>query len=62
MVDSYVEADVRHEALAVARLLHGAHYAGLLADLADQAELEGTPLLVEVQWERRRSPDLVKQR
>lgn len=55
VVDSYVEAGVRHEALAVARLLHGAHYAGLLTDLADQAELEGTPLLAEVQVERRRS-------
>ena len=62
VVDAYVEAAVRHEALAVARLLRGAGYAGLLTDLADQAELEGTPLLVEVQVERRRMPGLVKQR
>jgi HEAT repeat protein len=43
--DAYVEADVRQEAFAVARLLRGEAYAKLLADVADQAELEGTPLL-----------------
>lgn len=54
VVDTYVEADVRHAALAVARLLGGERYSQLLTDLADQAELEGTPLLTEVQLERRR--------
>ena len=56
-VDAYVAPDVRHEALAVARLLRGERYAQLLSDLADQAELEGTPLLAEVEAERRRSQD-----
>ncbi|HEV3341181.1 MAG TPA: hypothetical protein VG125_12515, partial [Pirellulales bacterium] len=51
-VDAYVEAGVRQEALAVARLLGGEGYTRLLSDLADQAELEGTPLLAAVQAER----------
>lgn len=54
VVDAYVEANIRQEALAVARLLRGERYADLLSDLADQAELEGTPLLAEVAAERRR--------
>jgi hypothetical protein len=54
VVDAYVEPDVRQEAFAVARLLGGNRYAELLADLADQAELEGTQLLAQVQLERRR--------
>lgn len=54
VVDAYVDAEVRHEALVVARLLGGDDYAKLLSDLADQAELEGTPLLAEVQLDRRR--------
>jgi hypothetical protein len=53
-VDAYADAEVRHEAFAVARLLRGAGYAELLAQLADQSELEGTPLLTAVQAERRR--------
>jgi len=61
VVDAYVEAEVRREALAVARLLGGEGYAKLLSDLADQAELEGTPLLAEVQAERLRLHGLVKQ-
>ncbi|MEX0711054.1 MAG: hypothetical protein WD278_01815 [Pirellulales bacterium] len=60
VVDAYVEADVRREAFAVARLLRGDRYAELLSDLADQAELEGTPLLAEVEVERRRLHGLVK--
>jgi HEAT repeat protein len=52
-LDAYVEPDVRHEALAVARLLGGEGYAHLLSDLADQAELEGTPLLAALHAERR---------
>jgi hypothetical protein len=52
VVDIYVEADVRREALAVARLLGGERYFQLLSDLADQAELEGTPLLAQEQAER----------
>ena len=59
VVDTYVEADVRQAALAVARLLRGERYAKLLSDLADQAELEGTPLLAaaeaELRQRRRRS-------
>jgi hypothetical protein len=66
--DVYVDADWREQALAVARLLDGPSaneataaaeqllsglgYAGLLAKLADQAELEGTRLLSKVQAER----------
>jgi len=61
VVDAYVEATVRHEASAVSRLLRGERYAGLLSDLADLAELEGTPLLAEVQAERRRSHGLDEQ-
>ncbi|HWB08391.1 MAG TPA: hypothetical protein VG826_04175 [Pirellulales bacterium] len=53
--DAYVEANVRDEALAVARLLGGEGYAHLLLEMADQAELEGTPLLAAVQAQRRRS-------
>jgi hypothetical protein len=55
VVDTYVDAQVRQEALAVAGLLRGEGYDKLLSDLADQAELEGTPLLTEVQAELRRS-------
>ena len=54
ILDTYVDANVRHEAFMVARLLRGDHYTKLLSDLADQAELEGTPLLAEAQAERRR--------
>ena len=61
VVDAYVEATVRHEASAVLRLLRGERYAGLLSDLADLAELEGTPLLAEVQAERCRSHGLDEQ-
>ena len=53
VADAYVEADVRQEAFAVARLLRGEHYGKLLVDLADQVELEGTPLLAAVQAEMR---------
>lgn len=58
LTDAYVEADVRREALAVARLLQGEGYAQLLSTVADQAELEGSPLLMEVAAERRRLFDL----
>lgn len=72
VLDAYVDADVRREAFEVARVLHvaaisdagEARFADLLADLADQAELEGTPLLVKVKAERaksRRSDQLVQQ-
>lgn len=61
VADAYVEPDLRHAALAVPRLLRGERYAELLSDLADQAELEGTPLLAEVQAERRWSQGSVKQ-
>jgi HEAT repeat protein len=60
VVDAYVEADVRQEAFAVARLLRGEHYAKLLADVADQAELEGTPLLAAAEAEMRRQRGLDK--
>ena len=52
--DAYVDADLRREALVVARLVDGDRYAELLAALADQAELQGTPLLALVQAERLR--------
>ena len=51
VVDAYVDSEVRLQALAVARRLRGERYAGLLSELADQSELEGTPLLAEVQAE-----------
>jgi hypothetical protein len=54
VADAYVDADLRQQALDVARMLRGERYAQLLSDLADQAELEGTPLLAEVQADRRR--------
>jgi HEAT repeat protein len=54
VTDAYVDSDVRHQAFAVARHLGGERYTQLLADIADQAELEGTPLLAEVLAERRR--------
>jgi hypothetical protein len=62
VVDAYVDADVRQEAFAVARLLSGNRYAELLADLADQTELEGTQLLAQVQAERRRLQTLPAER
>jgi HEAT repeat protein len=58
--DAYVDADVRLEAFHVARLLGGDRYTELLSELADQAELEGTPLLAAVQAQRRRSPERVE--
>ena len=54
VVDAYVDADVRQQAFAVARLLRGEQYPKLLADVADQAELEGTPLLAAAEEELRR--------
>lgn len=61
VADAYVEPDVRRQALAVARLLGGERYETLLFDLADQAELEGSPLLALVQAERRRLHALGKE-
>ncbi len=60
VVDAYVDADLRQEALAVAQLLGGDRYTELLSELADQAELEGTPLLAAVQSQRRHSQALVR--
>jgi hypothetical protein len=54
LLDAYVEADVRAEAFAVARQLRGERYVKLLADVADQAELEGTPLMAATELELRR--------
>lgn len=60
VADPYTDAEVRREAFRTVRLLRGAPgsathgaYVALLDDLADQAELEGTPLLAVVQAERR---------
>jgi HEAT repeat protein len=50
--DTYLDAELRRQALAVARLLGGDSYTELLTQLADQAELEGTNLLTEVQTAR----------
>jgi HEAT repeat protein len=58
VVDAHVEADIRQEAFAVARLLRGERYDKLLADIADQAELEGTPLLAAAKAEMRRQHGL----
>jgi HEAT repeat protein len=57
VADAYVEVDVRNEAFAVARQLRGESYDELLSELADQAELEGTPLMGQVQAELRRVRD-----
>lgn len=53
VTDAYVDAALRLEAFAIAKLLQGDRYAKLLADVADQAELEGTPLLAAVEAELR---------
>jgi hypothetical protein len=60
VVDAYVDAEVRQEAFAVARLLHGDRYLKLLEDVADQAELEGTGLLAAAETELRRERSLGK--
>jgi HEAT repeat protein len=60
-VDTYVDGEVRQMAFAVARQLRAESYGKLLSDLADQAELEGTPLLLEVRAERRRSQAVARQ-
>ncbi|HEV3262044.1 MAG TPA: hypothetical protein VG013_34655 [Gemmataceae bacterium] len=60
VVDAHVEADVRQEAFAVARLLRGEGYTKLLADVADQAELEDTPLLAAAEAELREQRGLGK--
>jgi HEAT repeat protein len=60
VVDAHVEADVRQEAFAVARLLRGEGYAKLLTDVTDQAELEGTPLLAAAETELRQQRGLGK--
>jgi hypothetical protein len=60
VVDAYVDADLRQEALVVAKLLGGDRYTELLSELADQAELEGTPLLAAVQGQRRWSSERVE--
>ncbi len=52
-VDAYVQPDARREAFLVSKLLGGERYGKLLAELVDQAELEGSPLLAEIQAERR---------
>jgi len=60
-LDAYVEPDVRYEAFAILRLLRGERYPKLLSELADQAELEGTPLLADLQGEWRRSHAVMRQ-
>jgi len=52
--DAYVEPDVRLEAFSVLRHLGGKPYSELLTNLADQAELENSPLLHAVIDEQRR--------
>jgi hypothetical protein len=54
LLDTYVDAEVRQEAFLVARCLRGMPYRKLLTDVADQSELEGTPLLAQVRAELRR--------
>jgi HEAT repeat protein len=60
VTDAYVEPDVRLEAFAVATLLRGERYAKLLADVADQAELENSHLLASAESELRRQRGLDK--
>jgi hypothetical protein len=54
VLDPYVELDVRYEAFATARVMRGDAFPKFLADLTDQAELEGSQLLVEAERELRR--------
>ncbi len=54
VTDTYVDATTRQEAFAVAKLLQGPGYSKLLAEVADQAELEGTALLLAAETELRR--------
>ena len=56
--DPYVNSNVRQQAFNVARILRGKSYEKFLAELADQADLEGTDLLKSVQAERRRGDRL----
>jgi HEAT repeat protein len=58
--DPYVDANLRREAWAVAKLLRGDLYDELLTKLADQSELENTPLLADVQSELRRERERAK--
>ncbi|MEX0936936.1 MAG: HEAT repeat domain-containing protein, partial [Pirellulales bacterium] len=51
--DAYVDQTTRQLALTVARLVGRDRYSGLLANLADQAELEGSKILEFVRSERR---------
>jgi HEAT repeat protein len=60
VADPYVAHNVRQEAFAVARLLDHHEYESLLSELADQAELEGTPLLLAVQAARKARLDLIE--
>lgn len=57
--DPYVEPEVRDSALAVAWILGGDRYPGLLTDLEDRSDLEGTALLkwVQAEQQRLREPD-----
>jgi HEAT repeat protein len=54
VADAYVDADIRQEAFIVAKLLRGDGFTKLLMDVADQAELEGSPLLAAAEAELRR--------
>ena len=54
VVDTYVDPAVREEAFDIAKLLKGEGYAKLLAEVTDQAEWEGTPLLAAAALEKRR--------
>jgi len=54
VVDPHVEPDLRLEAFAVAKRLQGTAYADMLNTVADQAELEGSPLMTGVTAELRR--------
>jgi HEAT repeat protein len=58
VADPHVEAGVRQEAFAVARLLRGEGYEKLLTEVADQADLEGGPLLAAAEAEMRRQRGL----
>jgi len=60
VTDPYVDARVRQQAWAVAKLLRGGGYQALLSELADQSGLENSPLLADVQAELRRERDLAK--
>ena len=53
VMDSYVDADLRLQALAVAGMMKGSGYAIVVHALTDQADLEDSQLLLQATTARR---------